>query len=332
MPTPGGNKILSNGPLVREFEEKAAEYLGAKYAIATCSGTMALYIMYRALNLRGKRIAMPAYTWRSTAEAAIMAGARPIFFDVFEDNFCLNYRKLRDKVFDIIIVNDCFGHPADYEELSQFGVRVLSDSASAFGARYKGKKLGEFGTRIFSLSPTKHMTANEGGLITSNDESFADEAKKVRRWAGRMTEYNATCALHGLKFQADILEEKAEIAINYRAMAVNLGYSFQKQSGGVEGTNKDFVLVLNSKQGRDVLKEHLEAAGIETRIYFTPANLFLKPDQFDSWNLDVTERLWNTTLCLPSWPGVDQDYIIKVVERFYECQLLRKQKTSTVTA
>lgn len=323
------HEILADGPKVVEFEETAAEFLEAKYAIATNSGTMALFLVFRVLEQAGKNIIMPAFTWRSTAEAAIMAGAKPVFADIDRDDLCLDYKKVRelaDIEAEIICVNDCFGCPADYKNLNNFGLTVVSDSASAFGAFYNRRVIGARGIHCFSLSPTKNLTANEGGLITCNDESVANKLRVLRRWAGRMTEFNAACALEGLKYLPETLAKKAEIARGYYRFARKIPY-WQVQwgiygaghVGGRASTWKDTIVVLPSKQERDGLRRHLEAAGIETRVYFTPAQRFLKEGQYYAGDLTVTEDIFLRSLCLPCWVGVDQEYVIQVMQEF--CKL-----------
>ena len=134
------SRILSNDRNVRELEKRAAEYTGAKYAVATSSGTMALYCVYRALGLAGKRVYMPSFTWRSTAESAIMAGAKPCFCDITDSDFCLDPDAVTPQFNDCaaLCANDCFGAPANYAELEKIcalsQMPFIIDSASAFGA------------------------------------------------------------------------------------------------------------------------------------------------------------------------------------------------------
>ena len=308
------NRILSNGYSVERFENAAAEVLGARYAVACSSGTIALYCAFRALGISGKHVAVPAMTWRSTAEAVAMAGGVPVFFDCRADDFHM----VEPSGVDAIAVNDCFGLPAEIDRWERLGVTVVYDSASAFGSHYKGFPIGARGIHTFSLSPTKTLTSNEGGLVTCQDEGFADECKGIRRWAGRMTEYNAECALSGLPALSDTIEAKREISQRYAAACEKYGWSYQEKSSHRAGTHKDFCAVLATQHERDALRARLEDAGVETRIYFTPCNEFFPGAARD--DLSETYKLFERSICLPSWPGVDQDFIFQVLEDFQKCQ------------
>lgn len=312
--------IISNGRKVREFEEAAAEYTGAKYAIATSSGTIGLYCLYRALDLSGKTIAMPSFTWISTAEAAHMANVKVDYLDICED-FCLDYTA--SVFYSAAVMVDCFGCPGRYGDINN---QLIVDSAHSFGALYNGKKIGQFGHHVYSLSPTKVLVAGEGGLVTTNDENLADEIRSLRNWAGRMTEFNAACALRSLKNLPGVLDEKQEIAAIYRNFAQENGFGIQKIDSQHRSTFKDVAILLDFEHERDYLKKYLEDAGIETKIYFTPIHFNLALHK--QWHrLPQTEDIFSRVLCLPSWPGVDYQYVIKKIEDFIKCQNGRKQKT-----
>jgi dTDP-4-amino-4,6-dideoxygalactose transaminase len=314
--------ILTDGVACRQLEQKASEYLGSKYAIAVSSGTMALYCLFRVLGLAGKKIIMPAFTWRSTAEAAIMAGAKPVFADINQKTYCMCPAEVEDLISpdSAICTVDCFGLPTDYEAFSElcekYNVPFIVDSAHSFGAKYDNAPLGEFWFHCYSFSPTKVLIANEGGLITTNDEAVYAELKNTRRWAGRMTEYNASCALEGLKNIDDVLFEKRKIAQQYRAFAIKNGLAVQDCPVNSASTFKDIAVQLNSRQERDELRAYLEAAGIETRVYFTPATEFLDFDQYEMGGLTHTWRAYHRSLCLPSWPGVDVGKVLATLENF----------------
>ncbi len=288
---------------------------------------MALYIAFRVLDIRGKNIVVPAFTWRSTAEAAIMAGGTPIFADIEEKTLTL-YLDVLGFGFksDIICVNDCFGCPSDYQKLEESGYSIIYDSASAFGATYWKKPIGMLGIHCFSLSPTKVLTANEGGLVTCNDENFADELKDLRRWAGRMTEFNASCALEGLKYLPETLIKKRKIVEKYHEFAINQGWQVQEVPEDRESTYKDCIVILPDMQERDSLRDYLEAAGVETRIYFTPTNEYLRGVDYYAGNLSITEDIHSRGLCLPCWSGVDQEFILKIMGSWINGKASRDHK------
>ena len=179
---------LAQGSKVAEFEEKFASYIGTDYAIATSSGTSALLLIYKALNLKGKEILMPSFTFIATATAALAAGAKPVFVDVDPKTFCISIkdakRKITEKTAAIVPVH-LYGLPADMDAILEFAEKhnlyVIEDACQAHGAEYKGKKAGSFGiAAAFSFYPTKNMTTGEGGMVTTNDEKLAEKISLLR--------------------------------------------------------------------------------------------------------------------------------------------------------
>lgn len=307
-------RILSNGKTVAEFEERAAEYLGSKFAVATSSCTIALFCIWEALKIVGKKVLLPSYTWRSTADAVRMAGGIPIFGDI-DRSLCLDIDS-SDNI-DFICPVDTFGNPANYDACINSGKTYVIDSAHSFGSKYQGEKIGKYGIHAFSFSPTKVLVANEGGLISCNDENLAKELKEVhRRWAGRMTEYNAACALEGLKNLPRVLEKKNEIASKYRNYALRRGWEVQRIHEKDYSTFKDVIIILDSESKRDALNKHLNDAGIETKIYFVPAHTIEKYGKAERRDLGYTEKIYRTSLCVPSWVGIDQNYVLQAMDSF----------------
>lgn len=336
------NTILAKGPVTQRFEKAAAVHLGSKFAIATGSGTISLYCVYRALGLRGKKIIMPSFTWRSTAEAALMAGAIPVFCDIEQDTFCIDPEKVGVRYADgggdisAVVAVDCFGCPAEYDALlkASSNAPLIVDSAHSFGATYRGHGIGHYGIHCFSLSPTKVLTSGEGGLITCNDENLAEELRDMRSWAGRMTEYNAGCALDGLKNLPNVLASKTKIFANYSRYAKQRGWQIQQVSARHTSTCKDVIVVLETGAERDALQAHLAAAGIETKVYFVPCHTMPHFSSYDRDEIAVTTDLFRRSLCLPSWRGMNQEYVFSVLDKIKEktlCPVGMNRKTNTDT-
>lgn len=326
--------ILTCGPQTEKFEILAAKKTGAKYAIACSSCTIALYCAYRALGLRGKTIAMPSFTWRSTAEAAHMAGAKIKFIDIEKETFCINPDVGEC---DAIVAVDCFGCPADYQALLQHQKPLIVDSAHSFGSKYHGSKIGRYGIHCYSFSPTKVVTASEGGLITCNDKQFADHIRGIARWAGRLSEIHASCAIAGIKNLPAVLTKKRLIFKRYFQCVAPFGVRMQTIKTKNQSTYKDVVLVLQSKKQRDGLKAFLKKSGVETKIYFSPVHLFSHFRSSSDWDMLVnTMDMYDRSLCMPSWPGVNQKYILELLTVFLKkgggpCPVGMRHKTNFAT-
>lgn len=178
-----------SGNKVQEFEQKFAEYLGVKYAVATNSGTAALHTSLAALGIGpGDEVIVPALTFFSTVTSVLHQNGIPIFADIEEDSYCLSPEDVKHRISErtkAIIPVHYFGNSADMEGINRIakkrGLKVIEDCAQAHGTEYKGKKVGTIGdVGIFSFFATKHMTTGEGGMITTNDERVAELARMIR--------------------------------------------------------------------------------------------------------------------------------------------------------
>ncbi len=228
--------MLAQGSLVREFEERFAEYVGVKYAVAVSNGTAALHVALLAMGVGpGDEVIVPSYTFYATASTVILSGAKPVFVDV-TDNGTMDPEDLRGKINDrtvAVIPVHIHGHPADLDSIRDAigdrEVQVLEDSAQAHGALYKGRKVGSLGEAgAFSFYPTKNMTTGEGGIITTDDEELAERARAIRdqgqtakylhEYVGfnyRMTEINAAIGLVQLSKLDEFNRRRKEIASRY---------------------------------------------------------------------------------------------------------------------
>lgn len=177
------------GPKVREFEEKFADYIGTKYAIATNSGTAALHISLAAAGIgTGDEVIVPALTFFSTATSVIHNNAIPIFADIDPETYCLDPDDMEKRITDrtkAVIPVHLYGHPAEMDSIMEIAqahdLLVIEDAAQAHGAEYKGKKVGSIGhIGCWSFYATKNMTTGEGGMITTNDSGIAEKARLIR--------------------------------------------------------------------------------------------------------------------------------------------------------
>ncbi len=185
--------ILASGQLTlgkygKEFEEKFAAYAGTKYAIAVNSGTSALEIMLRALDIAGSSVIVPTNTFFATPASVVHGGGKVIFADCTE-NLCLDPKSvkkgIRKDTKAVIIVHIGGLVPPEITEIQQIchgrGLILIEDAAHAHGSTLNGQKAGSFGQAAgFSFYPTKVMTSGEGGMITTNDENIYKRAQVFR--------------------------------------------------------------------------------------------------------------------------------------------------------
>src|SRR3989338_7449051 len=180
---------ITNASNVREFESRAAEYLAVKYCVAVSSCTSGLTLVHKCLALKGEVI-VPSFTFYATVHSLVWNNLVPVFADCREDTFNIDEKKIEplvSKKTKAILAVYIYGNPPAIKELQRIAhrhrLKLIFDSAHAFGSRYNGLKAGRFGdAEVFSLSPTKLLTAGEGGLVATNDRLLADSLKIARNY------------------------------------------------------------------------------------------------------------------------------------------------------
>jgi dTDP-3-amino-3,4,6-trideoxy-alpha-D-glucose transaminase len=179
-----GRYIL--GPEVEAFEREYAAYVGVKHCVGVANGTDALTIALRALGVGpGDEVVMPSFTFYATAEAAIVAGATPVFCDIDLETFCVTAETVRAAMTPrtkAIVPVHLFGNVAPVSELREFGLPVLEDAAQAAGATLGGARAGALGdAATFSFFPSKNLPClGDGGAITTDDDDVAERARVLR--------------------------------------------------------------------------------------------------------------------------------------------------------
>ena len=178
------------GPKGMEFERQFAEWQGSRFAVSTSSGTAALHVALSALGIGpGDEVIVPSYTFIATSFAVVQAGAVPRFADVNRDDHCLSVasaeRIVTPRTRAVIPVH-LYGNVCDMDAIMAFakahGLAVIEDNAEAFGGEYKGRKTGTIGhVAACSFCQNKTFTTGgEGGMVTTDDEDLAWEARSFR--------------------------------------------------------------------------------------------------------------------------------------------------------
>lgn len=182
--------FLTCGPKVKEFEEKFATYVGAKYAVAVSSGTAALHLACLAAELKpGEELITSPITFAASANCALYCQAKPIFVDINEQGL-IDEEKIEEKITPktkIIIPVHYSGLPCNLEQIQQISKKnnliVIEDACHALGAKYKESKVGDCkysDMTCFSFHPVKHITTGEGGMITTNSTEFYEKLLMLR--------------------------------------------------------------------------------------------------------------------------------------------------------
>ncbi len=180
---------LSGGPVVEEFEEAFARYTGRRHAVAVASGGMGMLLTLKAYGIGpGNEVIASPYSWRETAHAIALTGARPVFADVDYWSATLAPAKVEKACTDktsAIVAGNTNGHPAPWAELqalaSQRNVLLIEDSTEAIGSTYKGQVVGSFGDcSIFDFSQPSPLSSGEGGMVVTDNSEIASMLRRLR--------------------------------------------------------------------------------------------------------------------------------------------------------
>lgn len=182
------------GTKTLEFEQAFARFHGARHGVAVTNGTAALEVAMAAVGIGpGDEVILPDFTFVATASAVLFANALPVLVDVLPDTFCIDPKLVEAAITPrtkAIIAVHMGGHPADLDALTELarkkGLALIEDSSHAHASEWRGKRIGTYGVAgTFSFQSSKLMTAGEGGMIISNDDTFERNARSVHD-CGRM--------------------------------------------------------------------------------------------------------------------------------------------------
>lgn len=333
-------EVLSTGQLTlgkygKEFEEKFAQFCGCRHAVAVNSGTSALEIILRALGVEGKDVLVPTNTFFATAAAVVHAGGNPVLVDMDPESFAVRpedvEKKITPKTAGLIVVHIggiISGRIKDIQELcKKKGIWLVEDAAHAHGSSYKGVKAGAFGIAgSFSFYPTKVMTSAEGGMIVTDDDKIAEEARIYRdqgkasftqnahirmgyNW--RMSEPHAIIGLKHLERLPMMISDRQRIARIYNEGLEKFGNlaSLEIPAGG-ECNYYKYIVVPKEQKDRKALKALLRekfGVSLSGEVYEEPLHKQPIFAQYASGLLAVSEDYCARHICLPVFSGMTED-------------------------
>ncbi len=332
------------GPKVEELEERLSDYVGRQFAIGVSSGTDALYLILKALEIPSRsKVVVPSFTFIATAEVVVRAGLEPVFVDIDPNTLNLSVEKVRKLLEEVegiraVIAVSLFGVPAELEELEElcraYGVYLIEDACQSLGSRLRGRPSGSFGVAsATSFFPAKPLgAAGDGGMVFTDEEELAEKIRamrvhgQVRRYFhlyqginGRLDELQAAVLLVKLKYFEEELELRRRVAERYRRLLEGVrSLKFQKVPEGCLPSWAQFTVRV---ENRDALVEHLEKRGIPTAIYY-PRPLHLQPVfsglGYGEGDLPETERASKEVLSLPMHPYLTEEEQRRVTEAVKE--------------
>lgn len=330
------------GPAVERFEREAAGYLAVRHAIGCASGTDALLLALRALQLEpGDEVVVPSFTFFATAGAVWNAGLRPVFAEIDPVSFNVTAETvaavLSDRTRAVVPVH-LFGQMAPMApilELAQrHGLAVIEDAAQAFGARQsvygEWRHAGTLASMgCYSFFPSKNLGGfGDGGMVATSDDALADRVGKLRVHGGRRMYHHEMVGTNSRldALQAAILSVKLAALQGWIADRRRVAESYNERLAGLAphvsvpetlpGNEHCWNYYTLRVQGRDELKARLDEAGIGNAIYY-PVPLHLQPCfaalGYREGDLPETERATAEAISLPIYPGLTAAQIAEVV-------------------
>lgn len=331
------NWISSIGKFVTRFEDEFARFCGTRYAIATSNGTVALHLALVTLGIGpGDEVIVPTLTFIATANAVTYTGAKPVFVDSERQTWNIDPAKIEAAITPrtrAVIPVHLYGHPADMapimEIAKKYHLYVIEDAAEAHGATYRGNYVGSMGDiGCFSFFGNKIITTGEGGMLTTNQENLARQAKMLRDhgvspdkkyWHPligfnyRLTNLQAAIGVAQMEKIDRILDRKREIALLYRSLLENVaGITLPSEASWAKSVFWMYSILVEKEYGmsRDELMTRLKEAGVDSRPVFYPVHTM--PPYQQGLSFPVAEELASKGISLPSGIGLRDEEIERV--------------------
>ena len=324
-----GSYIL--GPNVKALEVELAKYIGCNYTVSLNSGTDALHLALRALDIGpGDEVITTAFTFVATTEAIGIVGATPIFADIDADTFNIDPKKIEERITPktkAIIPVHLYGQPCDMDAIMDIAKRydlyVIEDACQAMGAEYKGQKVGSIGDiGCFSFYPTKNLgTMGDGGLITTNAEHLKDRIIALRNHGGAIRYHHDEIGVNSRldEIQSAILRVKLPHLDSWnkkrREKAAIYNELFSKCEDIITPKELDDTYCIYHQYtvkipNRDEIFDKMHEAGIGTMLYY-PIPLHLQKVHeylgMGKGSLPITEKNTEIVMSLPMFPELSRE-------------------------
>jgi dTDP-4-amino-4,6-dideoxygalactose transaminase len=344
------NWIAPLGPQVEAFEAEFADVVGVAHTVALSSGTAGLHLAMRALGVaEGDQVICSSLTFSASANPILYERARPVFIDC-DETWTIDPNLVEDAVKSArrqgtrpraVIAVDLYGQCADYDGLravcDRYEVPLVEDAAEALGSRYRGRPAGGFGTvGVFSFNGNKIITTSGGGMFVSGDKSLVDKARFMATQARdpaphyqhseigfnyRLSNILAAVGRAQLRTLDERVATRRQIFARYQQALRDLpGVAFMPEAPHGTGNRWLTCLTIDAKEfgaTREEVRLALESNDIEARPVWKPMHLQPVFRAAPMYRGDISERLFEQGLCLPSGSNLtrlDQDRVISICQ------------------
>ncbi len=332
---------LSMGPKVGEFEERFADYIGTKHAIAVNSGTSGLHLCVRSLGItKGDEVITSPFSFVASSNCILFEGGKPVFVDIDPKTLNIDAQRIEDAITKntkAILPVHVFGQPSEMDAImdiaEEHNLAVIEDACEAVGAEFNGRKAGTFGdASVFAFYPNKQMTTGEGGMIVTDDDNIAGLCRSMRNqgrsedeeWLNhvrlgynyRLDEMSCAVGLGQLGRIDDLLKKREKVAEEYTKLLSNVdGIMTQYLDPGVKMSWFVYVVRVIEDIHRNEVMKYLKENGVSCRPYFTPVHLqpfYREMFGYKEGDFPICETVCDSTIALPFYGNMDRETIRKV--------------------
>ena len=335
------------GPKVEAFEERFAEYIGCRHAIAVSSCSAGLFLAMKVLEVEGAEVVTTPMTFVATNHAILQNNATPVFCDIDAETMTIDPDAVAASITDrtvAIMVMHYGGHPCDMDPILKLaeerGIPVVEDAAHAAGSRYNGRMVGSLGTiGCFSFHAIKNLSTCDGGMMTTEDDDLAERLKRLRwmgitsgtwerfrseqdtpSWDYEVSEVGYKCGMNDLNAALGLVQlgklesangQRREVAKQYAGAFKDLPWF----RAPVERSyaRSAYHAYTPRVDDRDGLIQHLAAQEIDASVYYKPNHLYSVYEPYRR-PLPVTDSVWKELVTIPLFPSMTEGEISLVID------------------
>ena len=345
---------LTTGPIVSEFENSVAKYVGTKYAVAVSNGTAALHMACYAAGIsEGDEVLVPAITFAASSNCVLYCGGKPVFIDIDPKSYNIDINKIKEKITSktkAIIPVDFAGQSVDMDLIlkiaEEYNLIVIEDAAHALGSEYKSEKVGSKAHMTeFSFHPVKPITTGEGGVVVTNSKELYEKMILFRShgitrnselmtenqgpwyyeqidlgYNYRLTDIQSALGLSQIKKLDDFILKRREIVNKYNEAFKELEEIVTPFENEYSKSGYHiYVLLLNLdklKCGRKEIFEALQAENIGVNVHYLPVYLhpYYKKLGYKKGQCPVAEDIYNRMITIPLFPSMTNKDVKDVIK------------------
>ena len=344
---------LGYGPLVKQFENKFAKFIGTKYAVGVNSGTAALHLALLCNNFKKKKkVLVPSITFSATAAAVLYCGLIPKFVDIKKEDLTIDFEDLKKKYTKDCVAIICVhmgGHPAQMEKIKPWAKKknlvLIEDSAESCGSIYKGKKIGKWSDiSCFSFEEKKIITTGDGGMICLDNKKHYEKIKSlsfhgwnVDPWSrhkksfttSKQTTKHWKYEIENLGYKYNMNDYMAAMGLaqfkklkkfNLRRREILKKYlegiknlKFINPTYPYNLKNSSYWLFSVNTKYRDLLIDYLKKKNVSTAVHFVPLPLNKIYKKYNNGNIKNSLQIWKEIVSLPFFPDLNSKEIEYVI-------------------